>query len=665
MQQAITNDFLKALANLTSTEQELVLDTVNLFAQNPLHPGLKLHRLDKLKNKGFWSIYVNKDIRIILYKDSSGPWILAYVGHHDDAYRWAETHRAEIHPRNGVLQIFRTVEVTQVEPRIVQPLIGHHSEEYLLDLGVPPSYIKPLLLVEDEERFLELISGLPQDVQERLLDLAAGKPVIPPPKVATTEEWLRHPLARQHFYLIESLDELRRALNYPWEQWMLFLHPAQREAVERVFQGPARVVGPAGTGKTVVALHRTAQLARRYPGTSILLTSFNRYLASRLKAALRLLLGELPPNLTVENIHGLARRWYEEHIGHIQLATEKDYASHLQDAARQLGHEPLFLLSEFSFADEWGLYTWEAYRDFPRTGRGVPLTARERMKLFGVFQEVWAALEAKGSLTFNGLLHRLRDKAEAGALPRFRAVVVDEAQDLGPAELMLVRAIVEETPDNLFFALDPGQRIYKGPLSWQALGLEVRGRSIRLRVNYRTTREIATIAEKVLPPSLEGEVREVLSLLRGPEPEIRQFPTQKACEEGLLTWVRWLLERGTQPEEIGVLVRIWHLADALEDAFRKAHIPVTRLSDKEVLEGGVRLGTVHSAKGLEFRAVAVFGANKGFFPLEAQLRKAPSVKDREETLEKEEHLLYVAFSRARERLWVGYWDEPSPFLPMG
>ncbi|WP_038069813.1 3'-5' exonuclease [Thermus scotoductus] len=661
MNAAIADSFYKSLAELTREEQDRVRETVFLFLENPKHPSLNMHRLERVKTKGFWSLYVNKDLRIIAYQHPEVGYILAYTGHHDDAYRWVETHQVEVHPKTGILQVFRVVEEIKVVPREVRPLLPY-SEDYLLELGVPPSYLKPLSLVEHEEELLELISGLPQDVQERLLDLYTGKKVVPPPKVRTIEELAKHPLSRQHLQFIQNLDELRRALAYPWERWMVFLHPSQREAVERSFRGPARVTGPAGTGKTVVALHRAAKLAERYPGEPLLLTTFNRFLAARLRAGLRLLLGEVPESLTVENVHSLATRLHNQHLGPVGIATEETYLPWLQEAAENLNHGPEFVVSEFAFVDTWGLYTWDLYRSFPRSGRGVPLTARERRQLFDVFQRVWEQLEGKGLLTFNGLLHRLRAKAEAGELPRFRAAVVDEAQDLGPAELLFLRALVEEGPDNLFFALDPAQRIYRPPLSWQAMGLEVRGRSIRLKVNYRTTREIAQTAERLLPPEVEEEVREVLSLLQGPKPSIRNFSSQEACTKDLVAWVRSHLDFGVSPEEIGVLTRIWSLAQHVQEALKAQGIPSTLLSDGEEQNEGVRVGTVHSAKGLEFRAVAVFGANRNLFPLDSLLKRASSEQDREELREKDRNLLYVAFSRARETLWVGYWGEPSPFL---
>jgi len=657
---AIADSFYKSLAKLTREEQNRARETVFLFLQNPKHPSLQMHRLSKIKRKGFWSLYVNDDLRIILYEHPDGAYVFVYVDHHDDAYLWAETHQVEVHPKTGVLQIFRVVEEVKVVPREVRSLLPY-PEDYLLDLGVPPSYLKPLSLVETEEAFLDLISGLPQDVQERLLDLYAGKKVVPPPKVTTVEELAKHPLSRQHLQFIQDLAQLRRALAYPWERWMVFLHPAQREAVERSFQGPARVTGPAGTGKTVVALHRAAKLAERYPGQPLLLTSFNRFLAARLRAGLRLLLGDIPDNITVENLHSLAKRLHEQYLGPVRIATESTYLPWLSEVAKELPYETEFLRAEFAFVEAWGLYSWDLYRGFPRSGRGVPLTARERGRLFDAFQRVWERMEAEGLLTFAGLLHRLRARAEA--IPRFRAAVVDEAQDLGPAELLFLREIVVDEPDNLFFALDPAQRIYQEPLSWQAMGLEVRGRSIRLKVNYRTTREIAQTAETVLPPEVEEEVREVLSLLQGPKPSIRGFTTQDACAADLVAWVKNRLEFGVPPQEIGILTRIWSLAELVQDALRAQGIPSTLLSDEEEQEAGVRVGTAHSAKGVEFRAVAVFGANHNLFPLDSLLKKVSSEEEQEELREKDRNLLYVAMSRARETLWVGYWGEPSPFLP--
>ncbi|GIW31752.1 MAG: DNA helicase [Meiothermus sp.] len=653
---SLAETFLKARGRLTPAEQVAVMDAFFSFAQNPRHPGLRLEKL----HSGFWSIRVNQDLRGILYPQGKA-WIAAYCGHHDEAYDWANRHRVEVHRIIGELQIIRTVEVEVPVPVEVEAPLARYDEEYLLSLGVPPDYVKPLRYAT-EDGILELMKGLPETVRERIWSLLDGKPVPPPPRiqVQSAEELLSHPLIQRQFVLLQSLQEVRQALQGSWEAWHFFLHPLQREVVGARFGGPARVTGGAGTGKTVVAIHRTRTLAQRYPEARILLTTFNKGLAQRLKIALKGLAGEELPNVWVDHLHNLALRLYEEVFGQPQIWTEEKYRPVLEKLSQGLAFRPDFVLSEWEMADAWGLYTWEDYRGFSREGRGTPLSARERQALFEVFQKVWETLRAQGATTFNGLCHRVRAALEEGRLPRLRAVVADETQDFGPAELMLLRALAEEGEDDLFLTLDPAQRIYRGPTSWRALGLEVQGRSRRLRVNYRTTREIGELAERTLPSQVEGEVRGSLALLRGSRPEIRSFSREEAALEELLRWIRWLLGQGLEPRQIAVLARVHKLAERVGERLQKEGLSTQRLDEDGA---GVWYGTVHGAKGLEFRAVALFGANDGLFPLRALLNNAADPQERALVEEKERSLLYVALSRPREYLWVGYWGGPSPYLP--
>lgn len=657
--------FWDAMARLGPKERALVDKKLPDFLQNPRHPSFKLHRLDRTASKEVWSAYLNKDLRLIVFQQGS-LWVLVYVDHHDKAYQWAQTHRVEVHPKTGLIQVYRVVQREVAEVKPARPLLKK-DRAYLLALGVPESYLDPLLSLseEEEDAFTELIEGLPPDVQERLLDLATGKEVaLPPasPQVAALEEVLEHPLSRQQILFVRDLKELKQALTYPWEKWLVFLHPSQREAVERTFQGPARVTGAAGTGKTVVVLHRTVTLLRRYPGEPLLLTTFNRGLARHLERSLRLLLEEIPRELTVEHLHALALRWHRDFLGPVRVAEgEEEYRSWVLEACRHLPFPPAFLLSEFRLLDDFGLYTWEAYRSFPRLGRRVALSARQRLELFQAFSRVWERMEHQGILTFSGIVHRVRAAVEAGRIPRFRAVLADEVQDFGPAELMLLRSLAREAKDGLFLALDPGQRIYQMPVSWQALGLDVRGRSIRLRVNYRTTREVMDLAERVLPPG-EEEVREVLALLRGPKPVIRGFTRKEAAQQGLLQWLNRLESKGIRPEEVAILARRHDLVQEVMAVLERAGWKAERL-DAPGSGKALRAGTVHAAKGLEFRAVALYGANDDLFPLRSLFRENLAEEDRAHLEAQERNLLYVALSRAREEVLVLYWGQPSPFLP--
>ena len=652
----LTPSFLDAVGTLTHQETQTILEKVRLMAEYPDHPSFKWHRLDRIGDGNMWSGYVNKDLRIIAVK-YKGVWVLLYVDHHDEAYKWAQSHKVEESEVTGELVVYKVAKQPAV--RTYTPYLKNCDKNYLLALGVPPSYIDVLCLAETEQQFLDALSGLPEFLQERLLDVATGKLVPPPPRLNTLEDLWDHLPARQYLGVLKNIDELRAALHYPWERWLVFLHPSQREAVERVYKGPFLLTGAAGTGKTVVVLHRTKAILERYPDQPVLLTTFNKALSFYLQKGLAMLLQDVPTNLTLENLHSLALRWYSQIYGRVEPLSEQMVRQRVQAAGSHLPYDADFLFAEFQMWDAFGLYRWEDYRDFTRLGRKVPLSGRERLKLHEVFHQAMESWEAEGQVTFSRMLHRVREAVEAGYIERFRSVIADEVQDFGPAELMLLRALAVDGPDSLFLAMDSAQRIYQFEFPWSALGIEVKGRSLHLKVNYRLTREIAHFASRLV--DREGELGDVVALLRGPEPRVvgRQN-IQEALEE-LEKWLGWLHEQGYPWESLAVLVRTKERLNEVK-GFLEQRLPV-RSSQEE--REGVYLGTVHSAKGQEFRAVAVFGANDTDFPLQSVLSKLRNEEAKEEFLRKERSLLYVACSRAREQLLILYWGTASGFLDRG
>ena len=243
--------------------------------------------------------------------------MLCYVGHHDEAYEWAERRKLETHPKTGAAQLVeireRVQEITipkyvEPQPRPKPSLFANLSDSDLLGYGVPSEWL-PDVRNANEETLLDLADHLPKEAAEALLDLATGAtPQVARPAlvalatVAGTDaelapvltESFEHPDAKRRFRLINNLEELERALDYPWEKWTVFLHPAQRELVEREYNGPARVSGSAGTGKTIVAIHRVVYLARQNPDARLLLTTFSDPLSNALRTKLRLLIGNTP-----------------------------------------------------------------------------------------------------------------------------------------------------------------------------------------------------------------------------------------------------------------------------------------------------------------------------------------------------------------------------------
>ena len=301
----IADTFTDSLAKLTGEEQKATKTTAFDLQLNPANPSMNFHRLDKAKDKNFWSVRVSSDIRLIVHKSESSL-LLCYVDHHDKAYDWALKRKLETHPRTGAAQLVEIRETVQeiIVPTFVQaeidltptPVIKHLfaniTDDELLSYGVPAEWLSDARNAT-EDSILILCDHLPAEAAEALLELATGgKPRIQQPAVPTTNPF-DHPDALRRFRVMTNVDELKQALDYPWEKWTVFLHPEQRQWVERDYSGPARVSGSAGTGKTIVALHRAAQLARTHPESRVLLTTFSDTLASALQTKLkRLLAGE-------------------------------------------------------------------------------------------------------------------------------------------------------------------------------------------------------------------------------------------------------------------------------------------------------------------------------------------------------------------------------------
>ena len=270
---------------------------------NPAQPGLQFHRLDRARDPNFWSVRVTRDIRLIVHRTDTSL-LLCYVGHHDNAYQWAERRKLETHPKTGAAQLVEVRETVQeiTIPRYVEveqaaapklPLFAGVTDDDLLSYGVPAEWLDDVRTAS-EDTILDLADHLPSEAAEALLDLATGvKPQIAKPVTAGSDPF-EHPDAQRRFRVMTNVEELERALEYPWEKWTILLHPAQRELVERDYSGPARVSGSAGTGKTIVALHRAVYLARVNPDARVLLTTFSDTLSNALRAKLRRLISSEP-----------------------------------------------------------------------------------------------------------------------------------------------------------------------------------------------------------------------------------------------------------------------------------------------------------------------------------------------------------------------------------
>ena len=676
----IAPQLFSSLGQLAANEQARVIDFINTFQADPAHPGLSLERLHRVRSANVWSGRASRDLRAILHRDGD-TWAILYVAHHDSAYDWAERRDIGRHSVTGALQIVEAVETVREVERIVEVPVQPeaprtfrgHEDDYLLSLGLPETWLPVLRQVRDDDGLLAVCERLPADVAERLLTVAAGELVTPPVPLAPDRPTTEAADTRRRFFLVEDAEGLAAALEAPMERWIAFLHPSQRALVEKRFNGPAKVSGSAGTGKTVVAMHRARHLALH--GERVLLTSFVTTLCDNIERNL----AKLWPaegcraQITVSTVHKQALAVVHQVEPRVRPAAN-DEVRELLDGLR-IRHAPAydksFVLAEWdNVVRMQGIAGWDEYRQARRTGRGRGLPVKERKVLWRVFGGALAGLTGRSLLDWPGLCRRAEELlADSRATSPFTAVVVDEVQDLKPPELRFLRALCADHPGNLMVCGDAGQRIYPGGFSLGALGIEVRGRSSVLRINYRTTEQIRRVADRVVGLTCDdldgGEEQRTRtrSLLRGPMPRLVGHPSSEDELAAGVTEIRRWLDGGLAPEAVGVFARTGKHTNQLGEALGRAGVPWSRLSDREAVgAGAVQLGTMHRAKGLEFKAVLVVGCSATELPCRSALRGVSDPQDREAAEARERRLLYVAMTRARDELTVSWSGEPSRFL---
>ena len=592
-----------------------------------------------------------------------------------------------------------------IDVRLGAAALAATCESQLLDLAITAR------VAWQGEALLALATGSTIDDVREDFELLRPQDVAPDPTDADIIASLHRRAARTEFAWLETDEDLRRAIEgLTFAQWQLFLHPQQRALVDRHTNGPMHISGGAGTGKTVVTVHRAAALAERDAEAGdevrILLTTYTRNLADDLRRQVVQLAPTLPfaerigePGLLVSGLDRIARavlqragdsiaQTAERVIGRprTRVLTLPDSKSNpWYEALALMGNElPEGLRSADFLESEYELIvlpqritTLRQYLRVRRPGRGVALARDKRAAVWRAiesYRDRSAALDVASFSEQLALAAAWLDAEAARGAPRpFRHVLVDEAQDLTPAHLQLLRALVDSGPDDLFLAEDSHQRIYGRKITLSHYGIHVRGRSRRLTRNYRTTRQNLDLAFGILDPGayedMEGRAEEhrYVSPRSGPEPLLIHASDhdQEIKEAGaLLDW--WLKEdrdaseKGA-PETIAVLVRDRYQRDAVVTGLAQQGIEVRPVDREAVGRGRPVVMTMHRAKGLEFRKVLLFDVSEDSIPRSLRDQRY-SEADRTDALLRERSLLYVAATRARDQLAVSWSGRKSPLL---
>lgn len=639
---------------------------------------------------------------IVMVPDRAEMIVLVDVLTHDEADRWMLRNEFRVNEATGALEIvdisglgsLLTDAPTPVPAEDSAPLYAHRSDKEFTQLGVDGSLLPLLRVVRTEDQLEPLLAVVPQGQADALIMLTGDEStdvlyaalVGQEAPVAVDTDDLATAVAasasRSQFHVIEDQTELVEMLAKPLAIWRTYLHPTQHEAAYKpTYNGPARITGGAGTGKTVVAIHRAKALADALEGpargASILFTTFTRNLAQSIERDLVALGGsDLLEQVEVLNIDRVAHQVVTDAEGAAPGIVDPDRLRDLwRTAVDEIGIDlPVrFLLQEWEqVVLAQAIESHDEYFTASRAGRGTPLDRRARARVWKVIEAATGEMARRRQRTFLQIAGDAAGYLDAGVVKPYRHVVVDEAQDLHESQWRLLRAAVAPGANDLFIVGDSHQRIYDRRSSLSKVGIEIRGRSRRLRINYRTTHEILRWSLAVLG---EGEFDDLdtgtdgqdhagyHSFLHGPPPTVAGFETAAEMATGLAQRVTGWISEGAEPSGIGVAAPTRGTFSVIERALRDAGVRCFRLGKDLKIGEGVALGTMHRMKGLEYRCMAVAGVGADQIP--APLTLAAVAGDAAEVqleLRRERCLLYVACTRAREELWVGFAGEPSPFI---
>ncbi|WP_330249487.1 AAA family ATPase [Nocardia sp. NBC_00565] len=708
--------FHKSFAALDGSVRNRVMPFILKMQQEPESAGLDLKQPKAAATKYVRTARVNDQYRAVLLAagESADPPALYLVAikKHDEAYEYAQKLTLQVNAKTGAAELFdataldEAVDQARRKPavnRATTTLISATvSQSDIERFGVDPTVAAQLKLLTDEDALEQIITALPASQGNAVLDLACGRSpdevwrdlVVEDPGHIDVDDFaiaLQRPLSRLSFSTVDvdTGDELRRMLEGDFAKWRVWLHPLQRKlATHTGWKGPFRVTGGAGTGKTVTAVHRARFLGNRLHSSTqkVLFTTFTKNLALSIESQLKQLAGpNVLRNIDVVNIDALARRVVvATDIGRIAAGTAtfvsdndpriRDIWSRAALAATRTW-DPAFLAEEWSQVVLGHAITTEAgYLRVARSGRSERLSRSQRVDVWQVIEQFERLMGSSALMTFTQLAARATAMVDTDDTLRaqfaYRHAVIDEAQDLHPAHWKLLRTLIPTDTDDLFIVGDAHQRIYGKAIPLSRFDIETKGRSRRLTINYRTSKEILGWCLEVIDKQVDDldlateTLAGARSVFSGPELDIRGFASEAAELQGITKWIGSRHEEGYALADIAVCAFEHRQVNDIRQALTAEGIPnveINERTDEENLGDTVRVMTMHRAKGLEFRAVALPQLSAETFP-PYYVRKLKGF-ERQQAEHRLRCVLYVAGSRARERLALSWSGIPSPLLP--
>lgn len=674
------------------------------FMKDPTARGLNYERIaaadDTLR-----SVRVNGSYRAIVKtpsKDAKNVYTLLWIDSHDEAYTWASKKHIGVNSVTNAIEIYDVAEKENILPNIVtdsaQPkLFQHITDDHFEKLGIAINLIWIIRAAHSWGDLEKIKSFLPSQAFEYLTYLNAGFPIEEiiemaadkPKEESSAKSYEDAVILQQNskkFYIVdsdESATELNKVLDAPLEEWRIFLHPAQKAIVTKSFNGPACILGGAGTGKTVVAMHRAKWLAENFcakQSDKILFTTFTGNLADDIRANLKLLCSSKILE-KIEVVH--LDKWVFDFLKKNRTGERLVYGAELRDYWQKAVNNtdvdnklPIeFYMDEYErivLATE--ITSFEEYKASKRVGRGIALNRSQKAEVWEVIQ-TFKALSANAKIidSANAMIKAKEIITQSNQQLPYKAVIVDEAQDFGDPSYKLIRAIAgAEQENDIFIVGDAHQRVYGKKVILKNCGINTVGRSGSLKINYRTTEEIRSFANTMIEGMIIDDLNDgiddakgYVSFTHGKPPVKLNFKSQDDEYAAIADQVKKWLALGFSPESICLVARMNKQLDNLrsflqQQGFSSYEIKNTKTDERD--RNGIRIATMHRVKGLEFDCVIIADVNDGIVPLDAVLSTATDNINKKELIDAERLLVYVAATRAKKELVLMSYGKPSIFL---
>ncbi|RIJ42670.1 UvrD-helicase domain-containing protein [Pontibacter oryzae] len=689
MKLLIYDKFFDSLIKLPRGTQQKVIEFQRKFRENSKSAAIHLEPISTFKDKQLRTARIDQKYRIILRAPETGDtYYLLWVDNHDEAMAWATNKIFQWNTNTQSIQLFTSPDVEQLVETDSQgssqnetsfELFTDYTDKDLVKIGLPEVLIPSVRKVVDLDGLEALEKYLPADAFENLFYLADGANIenliyeIEEGKVASTqfEDQLKSVNNQRSFIEFTDDSVFNEVLAGELNKWKFFLHPTQRKLVESDFNGPIKVTGGAGTGKTVAALHRLKYLVNASQDSRpVLFTTYTKALTSNLKDLVSDL-GMDQYKVVVNNIDALSYDLAKSYrliddntkvIGFSSVRSAEEIWDELLEK-NLIEFDRDFIISEYNQVIlHNNVKSLQEYLRTSRVGRGKAISRKQRQNLWSVFESYDKYKKESGYIDKEEIYNRLTDYLTENSIKPFAHCVADELQDFSNVELRFLRALIEEKKNDLFLVGDPLQQIYDRKIYFSKAGINIRGnRSKRLRINYRTSEEIKKLAFSVIQDiafsDFDGEEESkngYVSLFHGDVPTYQIFKSKDDEISYIKEKITELKSKDFLLSEVAICARTKDEIRGLKSALYKANIPWYDITSNEKAgdKTGVRLSTFHSMKGLEFKVIFLADVNNRTCPFLPYASVNWDEDRKKEHTQSEKSLMYVAISRAVQKVII-------------